>query len=356
MENYENTENENTEDVKFENPSSKNKIKPEKAKKDKKGFGWISFVVILIILFFFLKPFYILNEGNLAIITKFGAVVKTEKEAGLHFKMPLIHTVNKYTAKLLRLDGDPQKILTLEKQYLRVDTTSRWRIVDVKKFYESLTTYDSAYSRLSDIVDSSVRDIISVNSLADVVRSSNIINESKTTEEFNLENAEVDLGSLKTEKVNFPVIKKGRETLADEILAKANSQLGEFGLEVVDLIFKGIKYSDELENSVFSRMIKERNQIAGTFRSTGDGEKLKILGELENEKRTILSQAYAESERIKGDADAKAVAIYAESYGKSPEFYSFWKSMEIYKNSLPETEKILSTDMEYFQYLYRHYP
>ena len=354
MENYENTENGNTEDVKFENPSSKNKIKPEKAKKDKKGFGWISFVVILIILFFFLKPFYILNEGNVAIITKFGAVVKTEKEAGLHFKMPLIHTVNKYTAKLLRLDGDPQKILTLEKQYLRVDTTSRWRIVDVKKFYESLTTYDSAYSRLSDIVDSSVRDIISVNSLADVVRSSNIINESKTTEEFNLENAEVDLGSLKTEKVNFPVIKKGRETLADEILAKANSQLGEFGLEVVDIIFKGIKYSDELEHSVFSRMIKERNQIAGTFRSTGDGEKLKILGELENEKRTILSQAYAESERIKGDADAKAVAIYAESYGKSPEFYSFWKSMEIYKNSLPETEKILSTDMEYFQYLYKH--
>ena len=352
MENYENTEN--TEDVRFESPSSKNKIKPEKNKKDKKGFGLFFFVVILLVLFFFLKPFYILNEGNVAIITKFGAVVKTEKEAGLHFKMPLIHTVNKYTAKLLRLDGDPQKILTLEKQYLKVDTTSRWRIVDVKKFYESLTTYDSAYSRLSDIVDSSVRDIISVNSLADVVRSSNIINESKNTEEFNLENAEVDLGSLKTEKVNFPVIKKGRETLADEILAKANSQLGEFGLEVVDIIFKGIKYSDELEHSVFSRMIKERNQIAGTFRSTGDGEKLKILGELENEKRTILSQAYAEAERIKGDADAKAVAIYAESYGKSPEFYSFWKSMEIYKNSLPETEKILSTDMEYFQYLYRH--
>lgn len=354
MENYENTENGNTEDVRFESPSSKNKIKPEKNKKDKKGFGWLFFIIILVVLFFFLKPFYILNEGNVAIITKFGAVVKTEKEAGLHFKMPLIHTVNKYTSKLLRLDGDPQKILTLEKQYLKVDTTNRWRIVDVKKFYESLTTYDSAYSRLSDIVDSSVRDIISVNSLADVVRSSNIINESKKTEEFNLENAEVDLGSLKTEKVNFPVIKKGRETLADEILAKANSQLGEFGLEVVDLIFKGIKYSDELENSVFSRMIKERNQIAGTFRSTGDGEKLKILGELENEKRTILSQAYAESERIKGDADAKAVAIYAESYGKSPEFYSFWKSMEIYKNSLPETEKVLSTDMEYFQYLYRH--
>ncbi|UTC63708.1 protease modulator HflC [Treponema sp. OMZ 788] len=351
MENYENV---NAEDVQYEKDSSKNKIKPEKTKKDKKGLGWFFFIVIIFVLFFFLKPFYTLNEGNVAIITKFGAVVKTEKEAGLHFKMPLIHTVNKYTAKLLRLDGDPQKILTLEKQYLEVNTTSRWRIIDVKKFYESLTTYESAYSRLSDIVDSSVRDIISVNSLDDVVRSSNIINESRKTEEFNIDNAEVDLGSIKTEKVNFPVIKKGREALADEILDKANSQLDEFGLEVVDLIFKEIKYSDELENSVFSRMIKDRNQIAGTFRSTGDGEKLKILGELENEKRTILSQAYAEAERIKGDADAKAVAIYAESYGKSPEFYSFWKSMEIYKNSLPETEKILSTDMEYFQYLYKH--
>ena len=85
MENYENTENGNTEDVRFEKPSSKNKIKPEKTKKDKKSFGLFFFVVILLVLFFFLKPFYILNEGNVAIITKFGAVVKTEKEAGLHF-------------------------------------------------------------------------------------------------------------------------------------------------------------------------------------------------------------------------------------------------------------------------------
>ena len=131
-------------------------------------------------------------------------------------------------------------------------------------------------------------------------------------------------------------------------------QLKDFGIEVIDVIFKEIKYSDELQVSVYNRMIKERNQIAQTFRSTGEGKKAEWLGKLENEKKSILSKAYSESEKIKGAADAQATAIYAASYGKSPEFYSFWKSLEVYQNALPDIEKILSTDMEYFQYLYKH--
>jgi hflC protein len=149
-------------------------------------------------------------------------------------------------------------------------------------------------------------------------------------------------------------IEKGRDVLAAEILKKANMQLEDFGIEVIDVIFKEIKYSDELQASVYNRMIKERNQIAQTFRSTGEGKKAEWLGKLENEKKSILSRAYSESEKIKGAADAQATAIYAASYGKSPEFYSFWKSLEVYQNALPDTEKILSTDMEYFQYLYNH--
>ena len=99
----------------------------------------ISVVVILILLFFsFFQVFFVLEEGEVAIITQFGEVVGTETHAGLHFKMPILHNVNRYTAKLLRLDGDPQKILTKEKQFIEVDTTSRWRISDIKKFYQSL--------------------------------------------------------------------------------------------------------------------------------------------------------------------------------------------------------------------------
>ena len=346
MYNYENAEFENQE-------KAENKIKPGKKSKNKKS-GFLFLIILILILFLFLKPFYILNEGQTAIITQFGEVVKTETKAGLHFKMPAIHTVHRYTAKLLRLDGDPQKILTKEKQFIEVNTTSRWRIINVRKFYESLVTYEAAFSRLSDIVDSSVRDVITINSLDNVVRSSNIINESTHEEQFNIEDTDVKLDNITSEKATFANIDKGREVLAVEILKKANSQLGEFGLEVIDVIFKQIKYSDELENSVFNRMIKDRNQIAQTFRSTGEGKKAEWLGKLQNEKKTILSKAYSESEKIKGEADAKATSIYAVSYGKAPEFYSFWKSIEIYKNSLPKTEKILSTDMEYFKYLYSH--
>ena len=302
-----------------------------------------------------LKPFYVLQEGETVIITQFGQIIKTETAAGLHFKMPIVHQVHRYTAKLLRIDGDPQKILTKEKQFIEVNTTSRWRISDISKFYQSLVTYEGAYSRLSDIIDSSVRDIITVNSLDDVVRTTNNINETLHKEQFGLNTDEVKLEDVTgSEKIVYTTIEKGRDVLAAEILKKANMQLEDFGIEVIDVIFKEIKYSDELQASVYNRMIKERNQIAQTFRSTGEGKKAEWLGKLENEKKSILSKAYSESEKIKGEADAQATAVYAASYGKSPEFYSFWKSLEVYQNALPEAEKILSTDMEYFQYLYKH--
>lgn len=328
-----------------------NKIKPQKENKWKK-YKIIILAIILIILGLIANPFYVLNEGETVIITQFGKVVGTEKEAGLHTKIPFIQHLNKYTTKLLRLDGDPQKILTKEKQFIEVDTTSRWRITDVRKFYESVATYEGAFSKLSDIIDSSVRDVITINSLNNVVRSSNLINENKNNEKLIQEDIGIDFSS--DTKNEITDIDKGRNVLANEILERANNQLGYFGVEVIDVIFKQIKYSDDLQNSVFNRMIKDRNQIAQTYRSTGEGKKAEWIGKLENEKKTILSKAYAESEKIKGEADAKALAIYAEAYGKSPEFYSFWKSIEMYKTSLPDTEKILSTDMEYFKYLYQH--
>jgi len=323
--------------------------------KVKKIVQLVTLLTVIFLLVLFIKPFYVLNEGQTAIITRFGEIVKTETAAGLHFKLPLLHQVHRYTAKLLRIDGDPQKILTKEKQFIEVNTTSRWRISDIRKFYQSLVTYEGAYSRLSDIIDSSVRDIITINSLDDVVRTTNSINNTAHKEQFGINTEDIKLEEVTgTEKIVYAVIEKGRDVLAGEILKKANAQLEDFGIEVIDVIFKEIKYSDELQASVYNRMIKERNQIAQTFRSTGEGKKAEWLGKLENEKKSILSKAYSESERIKGEADAQATAVYAASYGKSPEFYSFWKSLEVYQNALPEAEKILSTDMEYFQYLYKH--
>ena len=314
----------------------------------------VAIVLSVLAVVLFTNAFYTLEESQVSIITQFGEVVRTEKDAGLHFKIPFFHKVHKYTAKLLRLDGDPQKILTKEKQFIEVDTTSRWRISDIRKFYQSLVTYQAAFSRLSDIVDSSVRDVITINSLDDIVRSSNIISETSHKEKFEINSDDIKIDELSSEAVTYSKITKGRASLANEILKKANSQLDEFGIKVIDVIFKQIKYSDELQASVFSRMIKDRNQIAQTFRSTGEGKKAEWIGKLENEKKSILSKAYAEAERIKGDADARAASIYALSYKKDIDFYTFWKSMEMYRKSLISSEKILSTDMDYFRSLYAY--
>lgn len=335
-----------------------NETQTKKKKTSPKIPGSLILIVIFVLLFLFVNPFYILNEGQVAIVTQFGKVEKTATEAGVHFRIPFLQAVHTYTAKMLRVDGDPQKILTKEKQYIEVNTTSRWRISNIRQFYESLSTYEAAYSRISDIVDSSVRDVITVTGLADVVRTSNIINEGEHVENLeSLGSGDVSLeeiDELSAARVEFPKITKGRQLVAEEILKKANTQLASFGIELRDVIFKGIKYSDELQTSVFNRMIKERNQRAQTFRSTGEGKKAELMGKLDREKMTILSKAQADAERIKGEADATATKIYADAYGKDPEFYSFWKSIEIYKTTLPSAEKVFSTDMEYFRYLYKH--
>jgi membrane protease subunit HflC len=126
----------------------------------------------------------------------------------------------------------------------------------------------------------------------------------------------------------------------------------EYGMEILDVQVRQIKYSDELTESVYNRMISERNQIAQAFRSFGEGKKAEWLGKLENEKRSILSAAYTESETIKGKADAEATQIYSETYSRDPGFFAFWRALESYKQTLPKFNKTLSTDMDYFRFLY----
>ena len=147
-------------------------------------------------------------------------------------------------------------------------------------------------------------------------------------------------------------VTKGRSALCDEMAQEARKMTAEYGIELIDIVPRQIKYSDELTESVYNRMIKERNQVAQAYRSLGEGKKAEWLGKLENEKRTIESEAYRKSEETKGKADAEAAAIYAEAYTRDAAFYEFWKSLESYKNTMQGFDTTYSTDMDYFKYLY----
>ncbi|MFN2310762.1 MAG: protease modulator HflC [Spirochaetia bacterium] len=316
-------------------------------------------VVVLAVVFFMLGPLYVIDEGEQAVVTRFGEIVTTETTAGLKFKMPVIDNVVRYPRRLLSWDGEPRRIPTSEGQFIWIDTTARWKVSDPSRFYESVTTLQSGYARLDDVIESAVRTIVADNPLVEAVRNSNLIKEierdivaiggeaeAEDLSEFE-ELEELEMGT------DFPDIEDGRRGLSDQMFSSAAATTEDFGVELIDIVIRQIRYSDDLTESVYDRMVSERNREAQFFRSTGEGRKEEILGQLDQERRTILSGAYEEAERIRGDADAEAAAIYSAAYQSDPEFFQFWRSIESYRETLPNLRKTLSTDSDYFRFLHR---
>ncbi len=328
-------------------------------------------------------PFYILDEGYQCIVIRFGEIVDVQIKAGFKFKMPVIDNVIKYPTKILAWDGDPQEVPSREpeSQFIVVDTTARWRIVDPELFYRSVLTEESAQSRLDDVIESSVKNVISGNFLIEALRSTNaiydklegikeeIIHITEDVEAAELLETDVtaEIGELllevalsDPESIDALRIEKGREMLSEAMLIAARAkmidgEINKFGIELIDVIVRQIKYSDALTQSVFSRMIQERNQLAQRKRSIGEGEKIRILSELDADVEIKISEAYEEAEEIKGDADAKATDIYAQAYSQDTSFFEFWRTIESYKRTMPNFIITLSTDAEYFNYLYDMY-
>ncbi len=321
----------------------------------KKLWTALAVIAILAVVFLLMGPFYMLSEGEQAVITRFGRIVGTEKEAGLRMKMPVVDDVTKYPSTLLSWDGDAQRIPTKENQFIWVDATARWRISDPAQFYMSVKTVDGGLARLNDVLDSTIRTVISENYLNEAVRSTNRINTMEYREELNSEVEDPEdaetLRSLTGTIVRQDDISIGREGLSDMMLKEAAPFMAGYGIELVDIIIRQIRYSDDLTASVYARMIKERSQIAEAYRSYGRGQLLSWQGRTENDRKTILSAAYAESEKIKGAADAEAAAIYSGAYSADPEFFRLWTTLESYRTVLPGIDKTLSTDMDYFSYL-----
>lgn len=308
-----------------------------------KKFNILQILGLLILVIVFFNSVFIVSETQQVVITQFGKPVGDAIiSPGLKFKTPFIQKVNYFEKRFMEWDGDPNQIPTKDKKYIFVDTYARWQITDPLKFYIRLTNERGAISRLNDILDGETRDFIASHNLEEVVRTSN-----RTPIPSGV------IGEVIGDTLDN--IQVGRDRIQRLIRESANKQTADLGIVILDLKIKRINYVAEVQEQVYQRMKSERIRIADQFRSEGQGEASKINGEKERDLQTIQSEAFRKAEEIMGRADARAAAIYAGAYDKSPaarELYGFVKSMETFEKSLDkETQIILSTKSELFRYL-----
>lgn len=303
-------------------------------------------VVLLIGTVVLFSSAYTIDEAEQAIVVQLGAPVGGPiTEPGLHFKIPFIQEVRRFDKRLLSWDGDPNQIPTRGEQFISVDTTARWRIVDPLKFLKSVQNERGATLRLNDILDSVVRDNISSTDLVEIVRSKDW-----QISEEDLKRAQAV--SKGDEEILRQRVASGREELVKSILKKASVQMPDYGIELVDIRIKRIDYVEAVQQRVFERMIAERQRIAEQFRSEGQGRAAQIDGETQRQLAQITSEAQRRAELIRGEADAEATRVYNEAFGADPEFFAFFRSLESYSRSIGgKTTIFLGPDSDYVRYL-----
>jgi len=301
-------------------------------------------VVGALILLVIYNAAYTVNEKEQVIITQFGKPVgEPIVEAGIHFLLPFIQKPNFFDKRFLEWDGIPNEVPTKDKRFVRIDTYGRWRINDPLLFFQRVRNERSAQSRLDDILNGETRNAIAQHEVVEIIRSTN------------REAEQIEGVAGEEESDVLQKIKAGRNEITLSILKAAAPRAAEIGIELLDLRFKRINYHDQDQKKIFERMITERKRIADKFRSEGQGDASRIIGNKERDLKRIESGAYKAAEEIKGKADAEATAIYASAYNRNAEtrdFYRFLKTMETYENVLSEKDwLILSTESDFFRYL-----
>ncbi|HWM24951.1 MAG TPA: protease modulator HflC [Chthoniobacterales bacterium] len=319
---------------------------------NKRGCLWLLTLAGALLLFRgILSCFYVVHQTQQIIITQFGKPVgEPTTEPGLHFKLPFIQEVNRIDKRFLEWAGLPVAIPTRDKTYIHVDTFARWRINDPKTYFVRLKDERSAQSRLEDILGSETRNAIAKHDLIEIVRTDKT---RKPMVDESLKPGPVGVGTIGV----LPPISFGRLKIEAEIKGAAAVKLGEFGIELLDVRLKRVNYNPDVLSRIYQRMISERLQIAQRFRSEGEGEAARIMGNKERDLNEIQSTAYRRVQEIRGESDAKATEIYARAYTQNPqaaEFYGFLKSMETYRKVLTkESTLVLSTDSDLFNLLKR---
>jgi len=290
------------------------------------------------------QSLFVVQETEQVILTQFGEIQGVPvTEAGLHWRVPFIQKVNKLEKRVLSWDGESSELPTKDKLFVRIDSFARWKIKDPQTFFLRLRNERTALTRLDDILDSAAREAIANHVLLEIVRSEN--REVILDEELKQLDSDV-IGRL--DKISV-----GRDRIERMIVAAAQPTLETLGIELLDLRIKRLNYNDNVQRQIFQRMISEREQIAARFRSEGEGEAARILGQRDRDLRDIQSEAYRVGQEIMGLADAEASAIYTQAYGgtvQAQEYYEFVKTLETLEQTLSgDTMIILSTDSDLFR-------
>ncbi len=279
------------------------------------GIALAATVGVLIVLSLSL---FVVDQRQNAMVFRFGEIVSTKKQPGLYFKLPVIDNVRFYDVRILTIDSaEPERFLTSEKKNVLVDLFVKWRIADVEKYYISVGGDEGrAQTRLLQTINAGLRAEFGNRTVHDVVSGE-------------------------------------RDKIMDLMREKANEDAQRIGVEVFDVRLKRVDLPQEVSESVYGRMKAERTRVANELRSTGAAESEKIRADADKQREVIIAEAYRDAQRIKGEGDAKATAIYSRAYEQNPEFYAFYRSLEAYKQSFKSKGDVLvlEPNSEFFKYL-----
>lgn len=274
--------------------------------------------LLLVLLVVASMTLFSVDQRQHAIVFQLGEIKEVVSTPGLHAKWPLIQNVRYFDKRILTLDTpQPERFITSEKKNVLVDLFVKWRIIDVRQYYISVGGDESrAETRLTQTVNAGLRE---------------------------------ELGKRTT----HDVVSGERDQIMEDMRAKADQDARKIGVQIMDVRLKRVDLPGEVSESVYRRMEAERKRVANELRSQGAAESEKIRADADKQREIIVAEAYGEAQRIKGEGDAKSSAIYAEAFGRNPEFYSFYRSLEAYRNAFRTKNDVLVLDpnSDFFKYL-----
>jgi membrane protease subunit HflC len=258
---------------------------------------------------------YIVPEWQQAIVTQLGQPIRTVRDPGLYWKVPVLHTVTYFDKRVLAAETGSAEYLTLDKKRLLIDHISRWEIVDPLQFFRTVRDERGAIARLDDIITARLRQ--------EVARA-----------------------------VFTEIIREKRDVIMDTVTREARTLAAPFGLRVVDVRVRRADLPAEVQASVFARMQAERQRIALRYRAEGEEKGREIRAGADKEREIILARAYQESQSLRGTGDAQAITVTGQAFGRDPAFYGFVRRLETYERVFTEdTTIVLRPDSDLLRYL-----